>query len=188
MVGYCDLHRGLFGPLCVAGFAHMAKEIISDLSEPVRKEQATPEELIAKRWHFALSVYAAAMLYAFLHKAVLPFLLGYLGTSRIDYTHISYGVIWILVLGYTVHKEQEVSPRVQLLMGTGLAFACFELGLIFFETRKGWMVFSHVLAGVPLIASILNLLRFASRKRWGVIVSGFLLYSLMEGLLWKSPQ
>jgi len=166
----------------------MDKKIITDLSDPVRKTQVSSEELTAMRWHFALSVYAAAMFYAFIHKALLPFFLGQLGTSRIDYTQISYGVIWILVLGYTLHKEQEVSPRVQLLMGTGLAFGCFELGLIYFETQKGWMIFSHILAGVPLVASILNLLRFSARKRWGVIFSGFLLYFTMEGLLWKLPQ
>lgn len=172
----------------MARFASMDKKIISDLSDPVRSTVISEEEQYAKRWHFALSIYAAAMLYAFIHKALLPFMLGHLGTSRIDYTQISYGVIWILVLGFTLHKEQEISPRVQLLMGTGLAFACYELGLIYFETQKGWMIFSHILAGVPLILSIFNLLRFATRKRWGVVASGFILYFSMEGLLWKLPQ
>jgi hypothetical protein len=163
----------------------MAEKIISDLSDPIRKDQTTKSDQILKRWHFALSVYAAAMLYAFIHKAAIPMLLGYLGTSRLDYAKISYGVVWILLLGYTLHKEQEVTPRVQLLMGATFGFALLELGLIFFETRKGWMIFSHVLAGVPLIATILNLLTFASTKRWGVMLSGFVIYFIMEGILWK---
>ncbi|MEZ4815445.1 MAG: hypothetical protein R3A80_09615 [Bdellovibrionota bacterium] len=166
----------------------MDKQVIPDLSEPTKRAPATRSGTISRKWHFALSLYAAAMAYAFLHKAILPFVLGYLGTSRSEYSTVSYGVIWVLILGYTLHKEQEVSQRVQLFMGTALGFATFELLLIFLDTQKGWLLFSHILAAVPLIVSILYLLKFTNEKKWGIIASGFVVYLLTEGVLWKLPQ
>ncbi len=160
-------------------------KVIPDLGEPIQKALVSKEELAHKKWHFALTFYAAAMLYAFVHKVAVPLSLQYLGTSRIEYTHVSFGVLWILILGYTLHKEQEVSTRVQLFMGASAGFAFWELGLLFVQSHSGWMLFSHLLAAIPLLFAIINLLKFAEKRNWGLLFSGLLVYVVTEWILLK---
>lgn len=163
----------------------MDKKIIQDLSDPSPSKPLSKKDHLLRRWHLALSIYAASMIYAVLHKAAIPFALNVLGTSRKEYAHVSYSVIWVAILGVTLHKEQEVSDRVQLFMGAALGFAVLELALIFFESRSGWMLFSHLLAGIPLICSIVFLLKFATEKKWKLLFSGAGVFAATEGLLWK---
>ena len=161
----------------------MDEKIIPDLEDPVPKPRLKPQEIAHHRWHIALSIFAASMIYTVLHKTVIPMTLTVLGTSKKEYATISFQTMWVVALGYCLHRDHRIGKRVHFLIGAVLALCLKEVLLAVFQTPKGWLFFSHLLASVPLAVASLFLLPFAKKISTAQLILGFLAFYVVEYFL-----
>jgi hypothetical protein len=166
----------------------MDKPIIPDLAEAPKRRERSPEEVLQRKWHLALSLFAAAMLYALIHKLFVPLGVNFLGTTRSEYGKVGWDVLWVLLLGIFLHKDAGISKRIHFFMGASMGFVFYEIIIIFLGSRQGWLLFSHLLSSIPLGISLLLLAKFSTLKLSQKVVlgfSGFITFFVSGGLLWK---
>lgn len=163
----------------------MVKQIIPDLGDPVHKKNEDPASSLSRKWHIALSIYAATMFYSFIHKTLVPMSVGLLGTTRKEYAVVSFEIFWVFLLGLLLHKHQRITLWVQFFMGVVAAFSVKELLLAVLESIKGWLFVSHMLAGFPLLVAIFILLKFTEKVSLKFLGLGFVFFYLFGGLVWK---
>ncbi len=144
---------------------------IPDLSEPQPKAHLMSHEgHLAHRWHLWIACYAASMIYALLHKVVIPLSLKVLHTNRASYTHVPGDIFWIVLFGLGVHYRRRITPLVQFFAGATLAFAGIEILRAIFEKNQGWYTVSSFIASVPLTYCTFHLLTFARKIHKGLYV------------------
>lgn len=147
----------------------MVKEIkIPDLDAPKAILINGEKDRLSQKWHLWIASYAASMIYALLHKLVIPLTLKVLHTNKQAYTHISVDIIWILALGLSVHLSRRLSPLTQFFAGATLSFAIIEILKAAVEKNQGWITVSSYIASVPLMFCTFNLYLFAKRKSYGL--------------------
>ena len=144
---------------------------IPDLSDPQPKAHLLGHgERLARRWHLWIACYAASMVYALLHKVIIPLTLKVLHTNRASYTHVPGDIFWIVLFGLGVHYRRSITPLVQFFAGATLAFASIEILRAIFEKNQGWYTVSSFIASVPLSYCTFHLLTFARKLHKGLYV------------------
>ena len=144
---------------------------ILDLSDPSSARRVLNQQArLARRWHLWIACYAAAMVYALLHKVIIPLALRLVSTSRVAESQIPVDIFWIVLFGLGVHYQQKISKLVQYFSGATLSFAVVEILRAAFEKNQGWFTVSGFVASVPLLFCTLQLLAFSTSLHRGRVV------------------
>jgi len=122
-----------------------------DLEDPKPKTNIDSVTREQRHWHLALSLAAFGVVYSFLHKVIIPLILGVLGTSRADYAALDWNIVYFVAFGLWLHKKQCLHVAGSIFTGLILSHALIEsIDIVLNPQGKDWLSFSKVLSSWPM--------------------------------------